>query len=155
MEAVFAFGAVAATVQAVGVLYLLLIPNPALLFTAAPFAVMSVINMPFTLMMFASLAAIVAGQAILACHDTSGPSQTKEFDFVGHFIHPFEQLARFIYRSRNSQYLMLIRLTVPLSVSGHNSIIDYPNGREKPSDRLPTLPHAYSTRESTQIPPTV
>ncbi|KNZ61222.1 hypothetical protein VP01_1434g2 [Puccinia sorghi] len=82
LEAVFAFGAVAATVQAVGVLYLLLIPNPALLFTAAPFAVMSVINMPFTLMMFASLAAIVAGQAILACHDTSGPSQTKEFDFI-------------------------------------------------------------------------
>jgi len=91
LEAVFALGVVAATVQAVGVLYLMLVPNPALLFTAAPFAVMSVINMPFTLMMFTSLVAIVVGQAILARHDTSGPPQTKEFDYWSQFNYRLSQ----------------------------------------------------------------
>jgi hypothetical protein len=94
LEAVFGLSVVAATVQAVGALYLLLIPNPALLFTAAPLAVMSVINMPFTQMMCASLLAIVLGQSILAAHDNSGPLQTKEFDYVSRLIYPLEKYHR-------------------------------------------------------------
>ncbi|KAA1118712.1 hypothetical protein PGT21_002927 [Puccinia graminis f. sp. tritici] len=91
LEAVFGLSVVAATVQAVGALYLLLIPNPALLFTAAPLAVMSVINMPFTQMMCASLLAIVLGQSILAAHDSSGPLQTKEFDYWSQFNYRLSQ----------------------------------------------------------------
>ncbi|POV98408.1 hypothetical protein PSHT_14023 [Puccinia striiformis] len=91
LEVVFGLSIAAAAIQAVGALFLLLIPNPALLFTAAPFAIMEVINMPFTEMMCASLLPIVLGQSILAAHDSSGPVQTKEFDYWSQFNYRMSQ----------------------------------------------------------------
>ncbi|PLW45988.1 hypothetical protein PCASD_03516 [Puccinia coronata f. sp. avenae] len=91
LEAVFAIGVVAAVVQAAGAIFLLFGPDPALLFTAAPFAIMAVINLRFAEMMANSLFSIVVAQSILAAHDSSGPSQTKEFDYWARFNYRLSQ----------------------------------------------------------------
>jgi hypothetical protein len=130
LEAVFAIGVVAAVVQAAGAIFLLFGPDPALLFTAAPFAIMAVINLRFAEMMANSLFSIVVAQSILAAHDSSGPSQTKEFDYVSLLTCPLGNPSR-LNRYLKTNHAPRIYLTKHVFESGHDSITACPSGKER------------------------
>lgn len=76
---------ITAGIQVLGGLYLLLFADPVLLFTAAPLALTSIVSIPFTAFMIASLGGIILGQSVFRAHDVSGPPQTEQFNLVGSF----------------------------------------------------------------------
>ncbi|KAG0142428.1 hypothetical protein CROQUDRAFT_673532 [Cronartium quercuum f. sp. fusiforme G11] len=85
LKAVFIAETVAAGIQVLGGLYLLLFADPALLFITVPFALTSVVSLPFTAFMLASLIVITIAQGLLNFHSVAGPPQTNQFDLWSEF----------------------------------------------------------------------
>ncbi|KAH9807924.1 hypothetical protein DFH28DRAFT_1001149 [Melampsora americana] len=91
LKAVFVMETIAAGIQVLGALFIFVFGKPALLFTATPFVLTSVVSLPFTGFMLASLAAIITAQLTLRPHSISGPLQTNQFDLWSEFNYELSQ----------------------------------------------------------------
>ncbi|MBW0516436.1 hypothetical protein O181_056151 [Austropuccinia psidii MF-1] len=96
--AVFTLGSAAAVTQVVGALFLLFIPDVALLFLF-PVSPLAIISVTFVEIMLASLIAVLVGEAILSQHDMSSPVQSRRFESLTSMSYP---LARWQEATQNT-----------------------------------------------------